>query len=188
MNKIKIATIATVLTLLTASAGIASEPWLHVHVSGADAEEQVRVNVPLKLVSTLLQSVHTDELQNGKIRIDEQDFDDIDLRAMLEAVRDAEDAEFIRVRDPESDVRVAKEGDRLLVRVEPRGEGEDRVRVQVPMALVEALLLDVESGGELNVAAAIEMLGTLQGEDLVMVESDDETVRIWIDDLASNED
>lgn len=185
MHRIKIATIAALIALLAVSNASAGDPWLHVHVQGATDDEQVRVNVPLTLVSSLLQSVQTDELHNGKIRIEDQDFDDVDLRAMLAAVRDAEDAEFIRVRDPESDVRVAKEGDRLLVRVEPRGHGEDRVRVQVPMALVEALLEDVDATGELNLAAAIEMLGRFRGEDLVTVESGEETVRIWIDDLSS---
>lgn len=188
MKRNAIVTIAAAAVLLvagTASTATAAEPWLHVHVEGASPEDQVRVNVPLSLVSTLLTSTETEGMRDGRLRIDDHDLDGVDLRSMLAAVRDAEDAEFVRVRDPENDVRVAKEGGRLLVRIEPREPGNDRVRVQVPMRVVEALLEDVDASGELNLAAAIEVLGTLRGEDLVLVESDDERVRIWIDDRDS---
>ena len=47
---------------------------------------------------------------------------------------------------------------------------------------------DVETSGELNLLAALDVLATMKGQDLVTVESGDETVRIWIDDSSTIED
>jgi hypothetical protein len=181
--------LALVLAFVLGSGIVAAaDPWVHIRVAGNDDGEDVRVNVPLTLVRTLITSVETDELRDGKIQIDDADFDDVDLRAMLEAVRDTEDAEFVRIRDDESDVRVAKEAGHLIVHVDPREGGDERVRVRVPMAVVEALLEGVEATGELNLEAAIDALAAFRGQDLVTVEGDDERVRIWIDDSAGSDD
>ena len=166
----------------------AADPWIHIRVDGSDDGDNVRVNVPLKLVRTMITSVETDELQNGKIQIDDAEFDDIDLRAMLEAVRDTDDAEFVRIRDDEVEVRVAKEAGHLIVHVDPRADGDERVRVRLPMAVVEALLEGVEANGELNLEAAIDALAEFRGQDLVTVEGDGERVRIWVDDSAESDD
>jgi len=174
-------------SILFVGIATASDSWIHIRVDGA-GDERVRVNVPLKFAATVLAGVESDELRGGKIRIDREDFDDVDLRAMLAAVRDAEDAEFVRVRDEDSDVRVAKKDGMLLVHVDPREGGDESVRVQVPMHVVEALLQDAENTGELNVLAALEVLSGLGGQDLVTVRSDDETIRIWIDDSSTIED
>jgi hypothetical protein len=179
--------LALALTVVLGSGvAVAADPWIHIRVD--DGDENVRVNVPLNLVRTMLASVETDELQNGRIQFDDAEFDDVDLRAMLEAVRDTEDAEFVRIRDDEADVRVAKEAGNLIVRVDPREQGEDRVRVKLPMAVVEALLDGVEANGELNLDAALDALAGFRGQDLVTVESDGEFVRIWIDDSSEMDD
>ena len=61
---------------------------------------------------------------------------------MLKAVREAEDGEYISVIDDEDHVRVAKEKKRLVIRVtEKQKKGKDnRVDIQIPIAVVEALL------------------------------------------------
>ena len=56
------------------------------------------------------------------------------------------------------------------------------------MGVVEALLEGVETNGELNLDAALEALAGFRGESLVTIESDDETVRIWIDESSAMED
>ena len=177
--------LALALTVVLGSGlAVAADPWIPVD----DGDDNVRVNVPLNLVRTMLANVETDELRNGRIQFDDAEFDDVDLRAMLEAVRDTEDAEFVRIRDDEADVRVAKEAGNLIVRVDPREQGEDRVRVKLPMAVVEALLDGVEANGELNLDAALDALAGFRGQDLVTVESDGEFARIWIDDSSEMDD
>jgi len=53
------------------------------------------------------------------------------------------------------------------------------VRVRFPLDVVDALL----SGGEneLDLIAALDALADHGGGDLVTVESDDESIRVWID-------
>lgn len=179
--------LASVLAFVLGSGiAVAADPWIHIRVD--DGDENVRVNVPLSLVRTMVTSVETDELRDGRIRIDDTDFDDVDLRAMLEAVRDTEDTVFVRIRDNDADVRVAKEAGNLIVHVDPREGGNERVRVKLPMGVVEALLDGVEANGELNLDAALEALAGYRGESLVTIESDDETVRIWIDESSAMDD
>lgn len=169
--------IAVALTLGTAAA---ADPWIHVRVDGADPDDRVRLSFPVGMVRSMLQGVETDDVHDGKIRIDDADFDDVDLRAMLEAVRDADDAEFIRIRDDDSDIRVAKDRGQLLVHVDPREGGDERVRIRVPIEVVEALLDSSQETGELDIAAAVDVLATMTG-DLVVVEDGEQSVRIWID-------
>ena len=57
---------------------------------------------------------------------------------VLLALRDAPDSEFVTIRSREDSVRVAKEDGFLLVNVD-EADG-DRVRVRVPMEVVDVLL------------------------------------------------
>jgi hypothetical protein len=182
--------VVRLILALALSTGVAAaaEPWFHVHVDGADPDERVRLSFPLSLVRTMISGVETDEIRDGKIQLDDSDLDGVDLRAMLEAVRDADDSEFIRVRDVDSDVRVAKANGVLMVQVEPRHDDSERVLVQVPMEVVEALLASSETGNELDVRAALDVLATVRGRDLVNIRGDGESVRIWVDDSPDTTD
>jgi hypothetical protein len=158
-----------------------AERWLHVRVEeGRDGGETVHVNVPLTLAEKVLPAIQADRFQNGKVRLDRGDMKNVDLRAILEAVRDTRDGEFVTVQKGKDDVRVAKEKGRLVVKVrEEKSKGGTRVDVQVPMDVVEALL----SGGgeELDVAAAIRALARHSDEVFVTVHDEGSNVRIWVD-------
>ena len=83
--------LAIFMCAAAASAGDSSM-WLHVLVDerGIDGEK-VRVNLPLKLVETVLPLIDEDEFSAGKIRIDNEDISAEDLREIWDAVRDAEE-------------------------------------------------------------------------------------------------
>jgi len=167
--------------VVVAFTAAAQDPWIHVRVDGRDAEaETVRVNVPLRLVSSVLPLIEDEGLRNGRIRLDEHDLDGVDLRALIRELRNAPEAEFVTVRSADESVRVAREGDFFVVRVEERGELGESVRVTVPLGVLDALLAGAD-GDEFDLNAALEALGEFDGE-LVTVEGRDETVRIWIDD------
>jgi len=174
--------VALVLVSLVAiSFAGASDKWLHVRVEGHDDDEQVNVNIPLSMVESMLPMIEMDELRNGKIRLDEldADFEGLDLRELAAALRDAPDAEFVRVESPDENVRVAKEGDFLTIVAEERGRhSSERVRVKLPLAVVNALIGD--DPDELDLLAALEVLSEFE-EPLVDIESDEGTVRVWID-------
>ena len=176
MKRLATLGLALLLSLGTVSA---AERWLHVRVQeGGTDGEQVNVNIPLSLVEAILPTINTHELSGGKLRLDGRDeFQGMDLREVLAALRDAPDADFVTVRGANESVRVAKERGYLVVHAdEARG---DRVRIRMPLEVVDAMV----AGGnnELDLLAALRALAAFDGEDLVSVESDGSHVRIWID-------
>lgn len=157
------------------------ERWLHVRVICTDGKgDTVRVNVPLELAEKVLPAVNHDRLHNGKVKIDNSDINDVDLRAIMEAVRSAKDGEYVTVQGNDNDVRVAKEGNHLIVHVvDKEGSKKSQVEVKVPMKVVEALL----SAGkdELDLVAALHALGTQGDVELVSVKDSENTVKVWLD-------
>ena len=107
------------------------------------------------------------------------------MRAILEAFHQAEDGEYVAVDSPDEKVRVSKTDDYFIIDIDDRGEEHEQVKVRMHTDLLEALL----SGGpdELNFEAAVRALRSQAGKDLVTVISDDETVRIWVDERKTAE-
>ena len=157
------------------------ERWLHVRVICTDGKgDSVRVNVPLELAEKVLPAVNHDRLHNGKVKIDNSDINDVDLRAIMDAIRSARDGEYVTVQGNDNDVRVAKEGNHLIVHVVDKGGSKkSQVEVKVPMKVVEALL----SAGkdELDLVAALHALGTQGDVELVSVKDSENTVKVWLD-------
>jgi hypothetical protein len=183
--------VAAALALPTASR--AAEPasptgqrWLHVRVekTGEDGES-VRVNLPLKVAEKVLPAIRAGELRGGRLRIQHARLHDVDLRALLEAVRELEDGEFLIVQSDEQNVRVAKKEGHLLVNVDEGKGNAEKVNVKVPVPVVEALLSGEED--ELNLLAAVQALREHGNNVLVTVESEKELVRIWVDSQSAME-
>jgi len=156
------------------------ERWLHVRVICTEGKgDTVRVNVPLELAEKVLPAVNHDRLHNGRVKIDNSDINDVDLRALMEAIRSAKDGEYVTVQGNDNDVRVAKEGNHLIVHVVDKGSKKSQVEVKVPMKVVEALL----SAGkdELDLVAALHALGSQGDVELVSVKDSENTVKVWLD-------
>jgi len=171
------------VTLVTGTVRADDEAWLHIKVDeGGRHGESVRINLPLSLIEEVLPLVNTDcggsevSLKAGKLSIHADDFD-IDLPELLKAVRNAKDGEYIRVESQDENVRVAKQDDKLIVHVD---EDDEQVRINLRLDLVEAMVIDGED--EIDLVAMVRALRDQGDEDLVVVESDDENVRIWVDD------
>jgi len=176
---------------LTTSSAANGERWLHVRVINTDAKgETVRINVPLDLAEKVLPAVNHDRLHEGKVRIDSAHMDDVDLKAVLEAVRSAKDGEYVTVQGTENDVRVAKENNHLIIHVVEKGQAggnkanpgnskKCQVEIKVPMKVIDALL----SAGkdELDLVAALHALGTQGDTELVSVKDNENTVKVWLD-------
>lgn len=178
--------------LATGTLAMAADQWVHIKVveSGEDGE-RVRVNIPLSLAEKVLPTINADKFCHGKIKVDNLNINEVDLRALLEAVRTAQDNEYVTVDSKHENVRVAKAGGYLLIKVRETQERKDKdakpdsakaatsVDVKVPFSVVNALL----SGGkdELDVMAALRALGEYPDLDLVRVEDGSSTVRVWID-------
>ncbi len=165
----------------TTSSSSKEERWLHVRVVATDAKgETVRVNVPLELAEKVLPAVNHDRLHQGKVKIDSAQMNDVDLRALVEAIRTAKDGEFVTVQGRDNDVRVAKESNHLIIHVvDKSGSKKSQVEVKVPMKVIDALL----SAGkdELDLVAALHALGSQGDMELVSVKDSENTVKVWLD-------
>ena len=173
-----------------------NDRWLHVRVISSDNKsETVRVNVPLELAEKVLPAINKDRLHNGKITIDRHEMEGVDCRALLAAIKDTKDGEFVTVQSHDADVKVAKQSGYMLVHVTEKRWNEDkdskdgkmteksRVEVKVPMKVVEALF----SAGkdELDVLAALRALSQHGDTELVSVKDGNDTVRVWMDSKSS---
>ena len=155
--------------------------WLHVRVISSDAKgETVRVNVPLELAEKVLPAINKDRLHGGRVKIDNAHVDDVDLRALVEAIRTTKDGEFVTVQSNECDVRVAKLNNHLIIHVlDKENSKKSDVEVKVPMKVIDALF----SAGkdELDLVAALHALSSQGDTELVSVKDHENTVRVWLD-------
>jgi hypothetical protein len=159
----------------------AKDRWLHVRVISSDAKgETVRVNVPLELAEKVLPTINKERLHDGKVKIDNAHVNDVDLRALVEAIRTAKDGEFVTVQSNDCDVRVAKQSNHLIVHVlDKKNSKKSEVEIKVPMKVIDALF----SAGkdELDLVAALHALSAQGDTELVSVKDHENTVRVWLD-------
>jgi hypothetical protein len=182
----------------TTSSSSKSEQWIHVRVeSKEDHGETVRVNVPVEMAAKVIPAINKNNLHDGKVHIDSMHTNDVDLRAILDAVRSSRDGEYVTVQGNDNNVRVAKSAGYLYIHVTDKSEGkkaaakdektgakavtahESRVEIKVPMKVVDALF----SAGkdELDIVAGLKALSAHGDTELVTVKDDQNTVRIWVD-------
>jgi hypothetical protein len=166
----------------TATAVLAAPPerYLHVRVEDPVKGESVNVNVPLSMAEKILPTVNKGSLHNGHVTINNASLNDVDVRGILEALRNAPDNEFVTVKEKDQDVRVAKLNGNLIVHVRETAKGGEKVDVTVPMKVVDALLSTAKQN-ELDVAAAIQALSDAGDQLLVTVQDASQHVRIWVD-------
>jgi hypothetical protein len=169
-----------------ATTSVSKDRWLHVRVISSDNKgETVRVNVPLELAEKVLPAIHQERIHDGKVKIDNAHVNDVDFRALVEAIRTTKNGEFVTVQSNDSDVRVAKQDNHLIIHVVDKDvheKGEVRksqVEIKVPMKVVDALF----SAGkdELDLVAALRALSTQGDTELVSVKDRENTVRVWLD-------
>jgi len=174
--------------VVTAPAAMATptERYLHVKVEDASKGESVNVNVPLSMAEKILPTINKNNIHNGHVTIGHADMNDVDIRALLDAVRTAPDNEFVTVKGKDQDVRVAKSNGNLVVHVRDAAKGGQKVDITIPMKVVDALLSTAKDN-ELDISAAIRALGDAGDALLVTVEDASEHFRIWVDSKGSPE-
>jgi hypothetical protein len=181
-----------------AQAATDTDQWIHIRVISREAKgEVVRINVPIELAAKVLPAVNKDRLHDGKVRIDSGQLQDVDLHAILDAVRTAKDGEYVTVQSNENNVRVSKSNGMLYITVTDKEHAkkpakeeaaksakaseavETKVEIKVPLKVVEALL----SAGkdELDLVAALHALSAHGDTELVTVKDAENDIHIWID-------
>ena len=191
MNKARIGVGAGLATLVVAGAiqaagqtpTPAAGPWLHVRVEEPQQQKKVAVNLPMSVVEVALKKFPDKPFSmGGHFHLDhDRPFGDLeiaDLRRMWAELKTSGDAELVSVEERDKKVRIAREGGLVLIRVE-KTQGGESVKLDVPTQVVDALLSG--EGRELNVRAALAEMQKRRG-DIVRVNDNGKTVRIWIDE------
>jgi len=132
------------------------------------------------MAEKILPTVNKGNLHEGRVTIGNAEINDVDIRALLDAVRTAADNEFVTVKEKDQEVHVAKRNGNLVVHVSDRNKGGQTVDVTVPMKVVDALLSTAKQN-ELDVAAALRALSDAGDALLVTVQDASQHVRIWVD-------
>ena len=186
MRTTRVFSFTLLLLLLITPLALAEDLWLHVRVQdGSESGETVRINLPYNLLETVLPMIRDEHFQGGTIRLDQTDLDKVDIKALIQAVTDSPDGEYVTVDGDDEKVQVVKRGEFLLVHVVD--DDETKVEVKLPMSVAQALVdSEATKDGELNLLAAIRELGKFRG-DLVTVHDGDNFVRIWIDNDSQAE-
>jgi hypothetical protein len=171
---------AMVTGMATAVLAAPAERYLHIKVDDPSKGESVNVNVPLSMAEKILPTVNKGSLHNGHVTIGKADLNDVDVRTILDALRTAQDNEFVTVKEKDQEVHVAKSNGNLIVHVRETGKDGQKVDVTVPMKVVDALLSTAKEN-ELDVAAALHALSDAGDALLVTVQDATQHVRIWVD-------
>ncbi len=155
-----------------------SGPWIHIEVREAGEDgASVNVNLPISLADVALQMVDEKSGEHPRFRVEDTDITVEEMRELWNEVRKAGDAEFVTVKERDATVSISRKGGDVLVNVD--GDDGEKVRIELPVAVVDALLSG--TGEELNIAAAIEEMKDMDKGEIVRVEDGGDTVRIWID-------
>jgi len=174
---------AVVSLLATAAFGAPAEKYLHVRVTSGSDKEVVSVNVPLSLAEKVIPAINHGKLNQGKVTIDNADMKDVDVRAILDAVKNSPDGDYVTIQGKDQDVRVAKSKGNLIVHVTDKSGGKEKsgqkVDVIIPMSVVNALVPSDKH--EIDLVAAIHALSNSGEKLMVTVHDADDDVKVWVD-------
>lgn len=178
--RIRVLCAALLLAALVCLPATAADLWFHVTVQEEGGDNaNVTLNLPISIVEKMLPLIPQDEMRDGRIVIDDQEFDAAKLRALWQEVSSSPDMTYVTVKTDNENVKVSKEGGYLIARTTEHSERGAQVHARIPLAVVDALLSG--EGNTLNVQAALAAL-VAEGEgELVTVNDDRNQVRVWID-------
>jgi hypothetical protein len=162
--------------------GAPAERWIHVRVENVKGVSgNVSINVPIEMASAVLPSIPAGEHHQGKFNL-QASVNGMDLRAMLDAVRNSPDNVFVTVERHDKEVSVAKSGRSLLIKIADKPGAphhlDKTVAIKVPVSVVRAMLAN--NSDELDIGAGIRAL-TREGDVDVTMNNEKETVRVWTD-------
>ncbi len=163
----------------------AADLWLHIDVNGrGDKGEQANTNLPLSMVRNMAPMLEDKAHGSKRLHVRDKDLSVNELRQAWREIQNGPDASYITVRDKDSDVHIGKQGDYLRLKAKDRGQNGEDVDIKIPLEVVAALFSS--DGDDLNFTAALEALARRGEGELLTVNGNDETVRIWIDSRSGS--
>jgi hypothetical protein len=180
--------IFTLLSIAVMQTGAlaADDYWLHVRISEDEhGGEQIKINMPIRLVETMLPMIETPELREGRIKIEDSEFTGDDLRKIWQALRDSDDGEFLTIETNDESVRVAKEDGLLKIEMRDLDDEGNFADIQIPLKVVDALLSGDDD--ELDLLAGLQALQKPGHEIRVTINDDHAAVLIWVDESSKGD-
>jgi len=169
----------------TAQRSAAADLWLHIDVNGkGDKGDQANINLPLSMVRNMAPMLEDKAHGSKRLRVRDKDLSVNELRQAWREIQNGPDANYVTVKDKDSDVHIGKQGDYLRLKAKDRGKDGEDVDIKVPLDVVAALFSS--DGDDLNFGAALEALARRGEGELLTVNGNDETVRIWIDSRSGS--
>jgi hypothetical protein len=188
VTKVFFQAVAILFVSAGALIGAPAERWIHVRVeSTRGVSGNVNINVPIEMASAVLPSIPAGEHHQGKFNL-QTSVNGMDLRALLDAVRNSPDNVFVTLERHDKEVSVAKSGRNLLIKFAEKPSAEHHlgktVAIKVPMPVVRAMLAG--NSDQVDIGAGIRAL-TREGDVDVTVTDEKETVRVWTDTRTASD-
>ncbi len=169
--------LATTLALPVAAA---TDLWFHVTVNEKGGDNaNVTINLPISIVEAAMPLIPEEAMQDGRIVIEDAEFDATKLRNLWNAIQDSPDATYVTVQSEDETIRVFKDGDFLRARTSEASAEGTQIDARIPLSVIDALLSG--NGNELDLRAALQALVDFGEGELVTVNDNDASVRVWID-------
>lgn len=164
-------TINTLAFLFTTSLFAGSNFFLRVEIREV-GDDGANVNLRLPL-STIRAFEDTFREALSDIEVDGHG---IDLRTIWETLRDSGPTDFVEIQDKEGTIKVSSDNNKITVIAE--GDYRERVSMNIPFALCDAIFTDADNVDFDNLITVLE---SMAGVDIINVDSDDAKIRIWIE-------
>lgn len=179
---------AAILLLSAATLmGAQAERWIHVRVVNVKGVSgNVSVNFPIEMATAALSSIPTDH-HEGKFHL-QASVNGMDLRAVLNAIRNSPDNVFVTLERRDKEVSVAKSGRSLLIKIADRPEVpyhlDKTIAIRVPVSVVRAMMAG--NSNDVDIGAGIRALAR-EGEVDVTMNNENQMVRVWTDTRPTSE-
>jgi len=147
-------------------------------IDNQTGEDRMKLSMPVGAVESMLH-VAEEEIQAEFARGIRHG--GLDIRKLYMAMRDADLSDLLEVNQANGEqVKIWKDGDAFHLKVWDGDDIDPKVRIELPLLVLDALFSgDAEEG--LNLKAALDSFRDLGPMTLVEVYERDETIRIWLD-------
>jgi len=168
------------LIVLTFSFALCEEKvkWINIHVVEQKEQANVQVHLPLSIVDAAVKAIDTKEMHLGKVKLPIKETD-IDFVNLFKEIKNAPDGDYVKVDSKEANVIVAKKKGMIYINVDEKEGDKAKVEIKIPDAILDAITVD--ENNELDISNIFSVLQNYSTGDLVTVQADGTSVRIWIE-------
>lgn len=154
-----------------AVAGTDTDHVIRLEVLSNDEDgTQVNVTLPLSMLYSF-----EDTIRDVLTDIDIDDHE-INLKEIWATVKDTGPMDYVEIIEGDARIKVSTTESHIVVTTE--GDANEKVNAMVPFALCDALFTTSE---DFDFDRLMEVLKNMAGMDIVNVQADGESVRVWIE-------